>query len=89
MFFAKERILLAREKILRGSVGIRLCREKDRLRCRTPNNSRPIIANQEPGVSGVKKAASPIRIKITPTTFLSFGLLWMYSLIVLNKFVNI
>ena len=33
--------------------------------------------------------SNPIRIKITPTAFLAFGLLWIYSLVVLSKSVNI
>ena len=56
---------------------------------RTPSNSRPIIASHEPGVRGVIRAASPIRIKRMPTTFLILGLLRIYSLLFLRKFISI
>ncbi|OGZ02745.1 MAG: hypothetical protein A2390_02735 [Candidatus Liptonbacteria bacterium RIFOXYB1_FULL_36_10] len=42
---------------------------------RIPNNSRPIIANHEPGVKGVIRVVRPTKIKITPTTFFILGLL--------------
>ena len=57
-------------------------------RIRKPNNSRPINASHEPGVKGVKRAARPIRIKITPIAFLIFGLSWIYSLTIFSKFIN-
>lgn len=59
-----------------------------RNKIRTPSNSRPIIASQEPGVSGVTNATSPNKIKITPIIFLTFGLSRRYSLLRSSNFIR-